>query len=332
MPEKTFPERLSETFWMEALRRTRVPGESFREDCVRLANAMAAEQLTQEIVLSRWMQLRWEECGRVVVRLAEDLQATLLQTEVPATFDTLEYLPWHAFWIDIRGAGIRNWHEESGYHDAHGIMLTRIDDVLNIAIHGTAKETSLMDELSDTDGLGDNTFAFLNIRTGDNLGEVLKRIPQGLASTWEGFDQAMRLALNLLLLWSVEGGILKGKEILPVAPKSPSKRKVRERKGESFLKYWKIGFREAALREQAARVAAAVRDAHEEGTEWHIAIVRGHFRTVWRKTRPAEGVATLQTKPDGAGGTWYATRKFVMPHPALRRGKAAKVTQVKAVR
>lgn len=257
-----------------------------------------------------WAGIQWARNGRPILKINEELRNILLMTEPPEeALDVLPNLPFEGFYIVVDGFDLLN--HETGNHQIEGIYVCR-DKMRRSAASTEAVDALLLCAIGEDKGgksedlLRNDTINYCGIVAGEKL-----HFLQDLV----GGKETIQVVLNLLFLWNSEGSPITTKTVIPAREKkSPKKLKKLARK-HSLSKYITLGLREGFITRNEVRADSV----QGWSGPTHITMVRGFFRRYW--VNDPKGAQVLQRKAAGEREQ-YLIRKFVAPHPALRRGEA----------
>lgn len=313
----TYPERMStkEVLWLAEDDRISTAGKLvYLLETVpgALRDGMTEEDVQLSARMS-WSLISWNRNGRAIVRIDEDLERMLLETDLPKSLEAAPNAPWDSFFIPVNSEFIVE-HWDSGEHAVEGIFLTR--DRIKISSAPDAKVADgwiILVVGVDKGGFGNDPY-----RKDDALhyASIVPGLPLMDAIggyKYKGLVEAARIAINLLLLWESENCPLLRKEKSPRIPKSPKKLKRIQRQGRSTAKYWHVAIDEKTY----GRTKKAMRSAEGYDGPMHKTLVRGHYNHYW----VSETDTPLEKKVTEDGKIRYKVRRFIAPHWAWRRGE-----------
>ena len=270
-----------------------------------------------------WGYTQWLRSNMPIIRLDPDLVELLLQTDVPDKLEELPPLPWAGFWVEAQGFELVD--KRTGVHAAEGVMACAdtmwyegraVDAILLLAV-GEDKRGGRNRPSGHASALWrDDSVHYVGIVAEGELRERLKAYGHGI-------EEACRIVVNLLLLWTAVNNPLVFRETTIDPPKGIKKQKRLESQKRSTQKYWHVSVN-PAFRDHK-RV-----EGEDSGGPRHLASVRGHFRCYWvtdpyaRTEATARGVAVLDEKISPTGKVLCKIRKFIAPHWAWRKGEGSK--------
>lgn len=280
-------------------------------DVYRMLSEMNASEGDLNVsVRVTWGAVQWERSGRPILRMTDELRDVLIKTDVPDTVDVLPDMPFDGMYLIVDG-GFELFDKTSGMHRIEGIYVAkdrlRRSDKSNESVEGILVMAIGEDKGGSKSGmLRDDTIQYFGIIPNGNL--------RFREAEMVGFRETLRVVLNLLFLWNVEGSPVTMTSKTPSTPKSSAKKKKLDRRGFSTAKYIELGIK----REFVSRDVERSQVANWDGPT-HIAYVRGHFRKYW--VSDPKGAQVLGEKDSESGKKMICIRRFIAPHRALRRGE-----------
>lgn len=280
-------------------------------DVYRMLSGMDAEVGDINVsVRVTWGAIQWARSGKPILKMSDELRDVLLKTDVPDEVDVLPNMPFDGMYLIVDG-GFDLFDKKTGDHQIEGIYVAK-DRMRRSADAVDGTDGLLVMAVGEDKGgeragmLRDDTIQYFGILPNAKL----KLQEDQLA----GFQETLRVVLNLLFLWNVEGSPVTMKTVTPTTPKSPAKKKKLDRRGYSTAKYIELG-----IKKEFTSLDLNKDQVENWSGPTHISYVRGHFRKYW-VTDPKDAQVIAERTSD-AGKKLFCIRRFIAPHRALRRGE-----------